>query len=80
MDRKYPALLLRWATPIDDEALDLLLAHLDDFGVNAVDEVDGVSRYFFSTIDGRDRAAAAMADIDPAAQCECALISDESWA
>ena len=80
MDRKYPALLLRWPTPPSEDDRDLLLAALDDFGVNAIDDVDGVARYFFSSVDGRDRAAAAMADIDPTAMCEPALISDESWA
>lgn len=66
--------------PATDDQRDLLLAALDDYGVNAVDEVDGATRFFFTTVDGRDRAAAAMPEIDPSASAESALISDESWA
>lgn len=80
MDRNYPALLLRWTTARDEDHRDLLLAHLDDFGVTAVDEVDGATRFFFPTADARDLAADAMATIDPTATCERAMISDESWA
>jgi ribosomal protein L11 methyltransferase len=86
LGRNYPALLLRWPSappesggPTDDQR-DLLLAALDDFGVTAVDDVDGATRYFFPTAEARDRAAAAMPSIDPTAQVECALISDENWA
>lgn len=80
MDRKYPALLVRWTSPQNDEHLELVLAELDEFGVTAVDEVDGATRFFFPTTDARDVAAAAMPSIDPSSSCECALISDESWA
>lgn len=86
MDRRYPALLLRWSSappesglPID-EPQDLVLAALDDFGVTAVDHVDGATRFFFPTSEARDRAAEAMPSIDASAEVECALISDESWA
>ena len=86
MDRKYPALLVRWPSRPEgsdlsrDDEHDLLLAALDDFGVTAVDEVDGATRFFFPTSEARDDAAAAMPEIDATAVVECALISDESWA
>lgn len=86
MDRKYPALLLRWPSRPEgsdlssDDQHDLLLAALDDFGVTAVDEVDGATRFFFPTAEARDLAAAAMPTIDPSATIERALISDENWA
>jgi ribosomal protein L11 methyltransferase len=82
LDRKYPALLLRWpagAAPSEDHR-DLLLAALDDFGVTAVDEAGDATRFFFSTAEARDLAAAEMAEIDPTATVECALISDDNWA
>jgi ribosomal protein L11 methyltransferase len=63
-----------------DDLSDLVLAALDEFGVTAVDVVDDATRFFFSTAEARDRAAAAMPSIDPAATVECALISDENWA
>jgi len=66
--------------PAGDEHQELILAALDDFGVTAVDSVDGATRFFFATADARDRAAAAMPDIDATAAVECAQISDESWA
>lgn len=65
--------------PTDDQR-DLLLAALDDFGVTAVDDVDGATRFFFPSAAARDAAADAMPAIDPTASCECAMISDESWA
>lgn len=80
MDRKYPALLLRWPSPTGDEHTELLLAALDDFGVTAVDEVDGATRFFFATPDARDRAAAAIPELDSTVTVEAAMISDESWA
>lgn len=80
MDRRYPALLLRWTSPQDDDRRDRLLAELDEFGVTAVDDLDGAARFFFPTAEARDRAAAAMPAIDPSAACERALISDENWA
>lgn len=82
MDRKYPALLVRWpdsGASHEDQA-DLLLAALDDFGVTAVDEAGDVTRFFFSAVDARDRAAAVAADVAPEAACTVDLISDESWA
>ncbi len=80
MDRKYPALVLRWTSPPDDDRRDRLLAELDEFGVTAADVVEGAARFFFSSIDARDRAAAVMPLVDPSARCERALISDENWA
>ena len=79
-DRKYPALLLRWASPQSDDAQDLLLAELQDYGITAVDEADGATRFFFVSEEARDQAAVAMSDIDASATCERAMISDESWA
>ncbi|OYV99531.1 MAG: hypothetical protein B7X11_05370, partial [Acidobacteria bacterium 37-65-4] len=76
MDRKYPALLLRWTSPQDDDQRDRLLAELDEFGITAADDVDGAARFFFPTIEARDRAATAMSSIDPSATGECALIAD----
>lgn len=83
MDRRYPALLVRRAASDDahgDEQTGLWLAALDGFGVSAVDEVDDVTRFFFASVDARDRARAALAAIDPSAQSEPVLISDENWA
>ena len=72
MDRKYPALLLRWTSPRDDDQRDRLLAELDEFGITAADDADGAERFFFATIEARDRAAAAMPSIDSSATIECA--------
>lgn len=80
LDRNYPALLLRWPTPPTEDAQDRLLAELGEFGVTAVDEVDGATRFFFATEEARDRAADAMAGINATVICERAMISDESWA
>ncbi len=83
MDRKYPALLLRWPAPLatpNEDRRELLLAALDDFGVTAIDDADDAMRFFFPTTEARDLAAAAMPGIDPAASCESTLISDENWA
>ena len=83
MDRKYPALVVRWPGPEDarvDDRRDLLLASFDEFGVTAVDEAGGATRFFFPTSEARDLAAAALPSADPAASGELALISDDNWA
>lgn len=80
MDRKYPALLLRWASPASDEQGELVLAALDECGVTAVDDVDGATRFFFASTEARDRAAITIAEFDPTISVESAMISDESWA
>lgn len=77
----YPALVVRPARP-DVEFADLVAAALDEFGVTAIEELDGGAavRAFFPDSDVRDRAARALAGPMPDATCELLDVPDEDWA
>ncbi len=80
MARSYPALDLRWPTVPDDDAVDRILAQLDDHSPAAVDHhADGI-RVFFSTAAHRDRALATLSRLQSLPTCTSIEVSDEDWA
>lgn len=81
MSRLYPAIEIR-AAHADALFGDLLAAVLDDFDVVAVEEIDdgAAFRYFFSSPDRRDAAAAEAARRCAGARIEAIDVSDEDWA
>jgi ribosomal protein L11 methyltransferase len=69
--KSYPALDVRC------DAVDLMLAIVDDFSPTAVEELDQSVRVFFSNTADRDAARFALASHFPAAAVD---VSDEDWA
>jgi ribosomal protein L11 methyltransferase len=69
--RTWPALEIQQA---DDD--DLIQAFLIDFNLAAIDG----SRFFFHSIDDRDRAAAALRAHFPGLDAQSIDVSDEDWA
>ncbi len=89
--RDYAALIVRPSSPHGpgSEFVELLAAVLDDFGLTAIEEVDGgigdeidagAVRAFFAAAESRDAAAAEVARRFPDVDVVRAEISDEDWA
>jgi ribosomal protein L11 methyltransferase len=80
LDRRCPAIEVGWPTPPPAEAVDLLLAVIDDERPTAVEERPAGARVFFSTIEQRDRAAELVRAADPAAAVTTVSVPDGAWA
>lgn len=62
--RDYPALTITWTHPVSPERTELILAELDGFDVNAVEELpDGGVRLFFATSAARERAVTHLSTL-----------------
>ena len=78
--KAYPALEIRDAHA-DALFADLVAAVLDDFGVIAIEDLDGDGlRAFFGTAEQRDAAQAEVGRLFSAAEVRPADVSDEDWA
>lgn len=80
MSRTFPALDLTWRVWPDAEAIERLLAEIDDDRPTAVEERDDSVRVFFASHDARRRAAFRLASLDPTLVCTTIDVPDENWA
>ncbi len=80
MSRTFPALDLTWRVTPDDEAIERLLAEIDDQHPTAVEERDDGVRVFFPAADARLRAAIHLTSVDPTVACAPIDVPDDDWA
>lgn len=78
--RTYPALDLRWSSPPDEETVGRVLAGVDDFAPQAVEEHPDGIRVFFADTVMRDAARTAVIAHDPNLAVTSLLVDDEDWA
>ena len=78
--RDYPALLIAWPVAPVPQAVDLLLAAIDDTAPLGVEDVARGVRVVFRDARARDRAAAILATAVPDATCSPVDVPDEDWA
>jgi ribosomal protein L11 methyltransferase len=71
---KYPALDVRGADP------DIVLAVVDDFAPTAVEEIPGGVSIYFTNVDRRDNARAAVQSALSSATVASRDVDDEDWA
>lgn len=80
MARTYPALQITWPSEPDSDAIDYLIAAIDETSPVAVDDQPSGVRVFFASEADRDRAAAIVIDDVPAATVTSLLVPDDNWA
>ncbi|HKW01181.1 MAG TPA: 50S ribosomal protein L11 methyltransferase [Vicinamibacterales bacterium] len=80
MSRFFPALDVSWSTPPDDDAVDRLLATIDDERPIAVETRDGGVRIFFLSSGDRERAGLRASAYHAGVVCTPVDVPDEHWA
>ena len=80
MSRFFPALDVSWSTPRDDDAVDRLLATIDDEHPIAVEMRDDGVRIFFPSSGDRERAGIRAGAHHAGVVCTPVDVPDEHWA
>lgn len=80
MSRFFPALDVSWSTPPDDDAVDRLLATIDDDHPIAVETRDDGVRIFFHSGGDRERAGIRAGAHHAGVICTPIDVPDEHWA
>lgn len=80
MSRFFPALDVSWSTPPDDDAVDRLLATIDDEHPIAVEARDDGVRIFFLSSGDRERAGIRAGAHHAGVVCTPVDVPDEHWA
>jgi len=80
VSRSFPALDVAWGPRPDDEAVERMLAEIDDERPTAWEaRADGV-RIFFTSTDDRRRAAIRLTGFESGLTCTPVNVPDEEWA
>ncbi|MFI5177087.1 MAG: 50S ribosomal protein L11 methyltransferase [Vicinamibacterales bacterium] len=80
MSRSFPALDVSWGLRPDDDAVDRILAEIDDERATAWERHEESIRIFFVSAAARHRAAIRLTAFDAGLTCTPVDVDDEDWA